>query len=127
MANASACHGAAKTGPALFCGKPGRISASRGFNVGLPQIEIDDCVVVLSPEFGGGESDGIEPLGIFTPAMGIAIGKNESAMNANDLAGATADITGQACVALDMNVARPHVLAEAEAGGGGRSSCVGCA
>ena len=51
--------------------------------------------------------------------MGIAVGKNESAMNADDLAGATADITGQARVAGDMNVARPHALAEAEAGRGG--------
>src|SRR5687767_7896285 len=124
MAKASACHGAAKTGPTAFCGKPGRISASWRFKIRLPQIEIDDCVVVLSPEFGGGESDRIEPLRIFTPAVGIAVGKNECAMNPDDLACAAADITGQARVARDMNIARPHALAEAKAGSGRGLSCI---
>ena len=65
-------------GPRLICGKPGRTSASRGFNVGLPQIEIDDCVVVLSPEFGGGESDGIEPLGTSPLPWALLSGKTKA-------------------------------------------------
>ena len=55
-------------------------------------------VAILAPQLPAIEFDRIEPLRVFAPTDGIAVGKDVSAVKQFDYADMTADIVRQPCV-----------------------------